>query len=99
MPKRPIRPIGLRTPSKLRLNVTNATGNILRRSCTVGRKEDGMTEKINKLDATLKKLSENTASGRSEPSTEVSEEEYIPSSDLAGDVNCPYCHGLGSLRP
>ena len=57
-----------------------------------------MTEKINKLDATLKKLAEDTASGRSEPSTEVSEEEYIPSSDLAGDVNCPYCHGLGYLR-
>ena len=36
--------------------------------------------------------------GRSEPSTEVSEEEYRTSTGLAGDINCPYCHGLGYLR-
>jgi DNA replication protein DnaC len=57
-----------------------------------------MTEKISKLDATLKKLAEDTASGRSEPSAETSEEEYLTSTSLAGDINCPYCHGLGYLR-
>ncbi len=29
---------------------------------------------------------------------ESSEAEYFISSDLAGDPNCPYCHGLGYLR-
>ena len=24
--------------------------------------------------------------------------DYLPSTDLAGDINCPYCHGLGYLR-
>jgi DNA replication protein DnaC len=57
-----------------------------------------MTEKINKLDATLRKLSENTATGTSEPSPEASEGEYLSPTDLAGDINCPYCHGLGYLR-
>ncbi len=57
-----------------------------------------MTEKISKIDATLKKLVEDTASGKSEPSTEVGEVEYLPSTGLAGDINCPYCHGLGYLR-
>jgi len=57
-----------------------------------------MTEKISKIDATLKKLAEDTASGRSEPSTEIREVDYPHSSDLAGDINCPFCHGLGYLR-
>ncbi|MFZ0533819.1 MAG: ATP-binding protein [Anaerolineales bacterium] len=57
-----------------------------------------MTEKISKIDATLKKLVEDTASGKSEPSTEISEAEFLPSASLAGDINCPYCHGLGYLR-
>ena len=29
---------------------------------------------------------------------ETSEEVYPLSSDLAGDINCPHCHGLGYLR-
>jgi DNA replication protein DnaC len=57
-----------------------------------------MTEKINKLDVTLKKLAENTPNGISEPSSDVSEAEYLTQTDLAGDPNCPYCHGLGYLR-
>jgi DNA replication protein DnaC len=57
-----------------------------------------MTEKISRIDATLKKLAENTVSGKSEPSNEISEVETLPSTDLAGDINCPYCHGLGYLR-
>jgi len=57
-----------------------------------------MTEKISKIDATLKKLVENTESGKSEPSAEVGEVEYLPSTGMAGDINCPYCHGLGYLR-
>jgi len=28
----------------------------------------------------------------------MSEAEYLAPTDLAGDVNCPYCHGLGYLR-
>lgn len=28
----------------------------------------------------------------------MNEEEYLPSTGLAGDINCPYCHGLGYLR-
>ncbi len=28
----------------------------------------------------------------------MSELEHLASTDLAGDVNCPYCHGLGYLR-
>src|SRR4030042_3148504 len=85
-------------PSELQSSATSAIGIILRQSCIVGRKEDVMTEKISKLDATLKKLSEDMVSGKSEPSTEISEEEYLASTDLAGDINCPYCHGLGYLR-
>jgi DNA replication protein DnaC len=57
-----------------------------------------MTEKINRIDATLKKLAENTASGKSEPSTESNGLDYSYSPDLAGDLNCPLCHGLGYLR-
>jgi DNA replication protein DnaC len=57
-----------------------------------------MTEKNSKIDATLKKLAEDTASGRSEPPTEISEVENLPTTYLAGDINCPFCHGLGYLR-
>jgi DNA replication protein DnaC len=57
-----------------------------------------MTEKISRIDSTLKKLAENTESGKNEPSPEVSEAEYYAPTDLAGDINCPYCHGLGYLR-
>lgn len=57
-----------------------------------------MTEKISRIDATLKKLAENTPNGTSEPSPELSEVEYLSPTDLAGDINCPYCHGLGYLR-
>src|SRR4030042_7182005 len=98
MQKIPIRPIGLRMPSELQSSVTSAIGIILRQSYIVGRKEDVMTEKISKLDATLKKLAEDTASGKSEPSTESSEEEYLASTDLTGDINCPYFHVFGYLR-
>ena len=39
-----------------------------------------MTEKINKIDATLRKLAEDTASGKSEPSpSRTSEVEYLSS--------------------
>src|SRR4030067_274208 len=99
MLKKPIRLIGSKMPSVSPLNATSVTGVISMQSFTVGRKEDGMTEKSSKLDATLKKLSENTASGKSEPSTEMSEVEIQLSSSLAGDINCPYCHGSGYLRP
>ncbi|NJD60048.1 MAG: DNA replication protein DnaC [Anaerolineales bacterium] len=57
-----------------------------------------MTEKISKLDETLRKLSENTETGRDEIAEEMDDLNYLSSSDLAGDVNCPYCHGLGYLR-
>jgi DNA replication protein DnaC len=57
-----------------------------------------MTEKISKIDATLKKLAEDTVNGKSEPSPDTSEVDYPHSSDLAGDINCPLCHGLGYLR-
>jgi DNA replication protein DnaC len=57
-----------------------------------------MTEKISRIDATLRKLAEDTASGKSESPIEASEDDYSVSSDLAGDINCPYCHGLGYLR-
>jgi DNA replication protein DnaC len=57
-----------------------------------------MTEKISKIDATLKKLADDTASGKTEPSNETGEGEYPISSGLAGDINCPHCHGLGYLR-
>ncbi|HEX9091532.1 MAG TPA: ATP-binding protein, partial [Anaerolineales bacterium] len=57
-----------------------------------------MTENTSRIDATLKKLSENTANGKSEPSIEISDAEYLQSSNLAGDVNCPICHGLGYVR-
>jgi DNA replication protein DnaC len=57
-----------------------------------------MTEKISKLDETLRKLSENTETGRGEIAEEMDDLNYLSSSNLAGDVNCPYCHGLGYLR-
>ena len=57
-----------------------------------------MTEKSSKIDATLRKLAEDTANGKSDPDTETNEVESSYSSVLAGDVNCPYCHGLGYLR-
>ncbi len=57
-----------------------------------------MTEKSSKIDATLRKLAEDTANGKSDPDTEPNEVESSHSSALAGDVNCPYCHGLGYLR-
>jgi DNA replication protein DnaC len=57
-----------------------------------------MTEKINRIDATLKKLAENTENGKSEPPIEANEIDYSNSYDLAGDINCPLCHGLGYLR-
>ncbi len=37
-------------------------------------------------------------SGKSELPSEISEGESLPTTDLAGDINCPYCHGLGYLR-
>src|SRR4030042_4440803 len=98
MLKRPIRLIGLRMPSALQLNATSETGTILKQSFTAGRKEDVMTEKISRIDATLKKLADDKANGKSEPSMETSEEVFPLSSDLAGDINCPHCHGLGYLR-
>jgi DNA replication protein DnaC len=57
-----------------------------------------MTEKIKRIDATLKKLAEDMPNGTSETSDEMSQEEYYSQTDLAGDPNCPYCHGLGYLR-
>jgi DNA replication protein DnaC len=57
-----------------------------------------MTKKTSKIDATLKKLAEDTASGRSETSQMTGEVEHPYLSDLAGDINCPFCHGLGYLR-
>lgn len=57
-----------------------------------------MTEKIKRIDATLKKLTEDTATGKSDPTAEINEMDYLASTDLAGDPNCPYCHGLGYLR-
>ncbi len=57
-----------------------------------------MTEKTGKIDATLKKLAENTATGKGDPSIEKDKVDYPISSDLLGDINCPYCHGLGYLR-
>ncbi len=57
-----------------------------------------MTEKINRLDETLKKLAAGTESGKGKIDEEMNDLEYLSSGDLAGDVNCPYCHGLGYLR-
>jgi DNA replication protein DnaC len=57
-----------------------------------------MTEKTNRIDATLKKLVEGTPNGTSEPDTGVSQVDYLSTTDLVGDPNCPYCHGLGYLR-
>jgi DNA replication protein DnaC len=57
-----------------------------------------MSEKISKIDATLRKLAEDTATGTGEDSGQVDELEFLSGSDLAGDINCPYCHGLGYLR-
>ena len=36
--------------------------------------------------------------GTSEAAGEVSDVEYFAAANLAGDPNCPYCHGLGYLR-
>src|SRR4030066_1739672 len=57
-----------------------------------------MTKKGSKIDATLKKLAEDTVSGKIESSQESGEVEYPHPSGLAGDINCPFCHGLGYLR-
>jgi DNA replication protein DnaC len=57
-----------------------------------------MTEKINRIEATLKKLAEDTQNGTGESPHEMSELEYLSATDLAGDPKCPYCHGLGYLR-
>ena len=57
-----------------------------------------MTEKINRIDATLKKLAEDTPNGTSDPTGEMNESGYLPGTDLAGDPTCPHCHGLGYLR-
>jgi DNA replication protein DnaC len=57
-----------------------------------------MTKKTSKIDATLKKLAEDTENGRSESSQMTGEVETPYRSDLAGDINCPFCHGLGYLR-
>ena len=37
-------------------------------------------------------------SGKSESAAETNEAEYPSLSGLAGDINCPLCHGLGYLR-
>src|SRR5512139_157036 len=97
MQKKPIRPIGLKMRSALQWNATDAAGIIFKQSFSAGRKEDVMTEKINRIDATLRKLAEDTVSGKSESSPEMNEVEYLDSG-LAGDPNCPICHGLGYLR-
>jgi DNA replication protein DnaC len=57
-----------------------------------------MTGKTSKIDATLKKLAEDTGSGKSETSEAAEEVEYPQFYGLAGDINCPFCHGLGYLR-
>jgi DNA replication protein DnaC len=57
-----------------------------------------MTEKTGKIDATLKKLVEGMPNGTSETGSEMSQVEYLSTTDLVGDPNCPYCHGLGYLR-
>jgi DNA replication protein DnaC len=60
--------------------------------------EDVMTEKISRIDITLKKLGENIENGKNEPPDAMSSLDYLASATLAGDINCPYCHGLGYLR-
>ena len=57
-----------------------------------------MTEKISRIDTTLRKLGENIENGRNDPLAEMNELEYLSSAEMAGDVDCPYCHGLGYLR-
>ena len=57
-----------------------------------------MTEKISRIDTTLKKLGENIESGKSELADEMNVLDELVTAYLAGDVNCPYCHGLGYLR-
>ena len=57
-----------------------------------------MSEKSSKIDATLRKLAENTATGIGEAPGEMDDVEFLSGSDLAGDPNCPFCHGLGYLR-
>jgi DNA replication protein DnaC len=57
-----------------------------------------MTEKISRIEATLKKLAEDTQNGTGEEGKDMNGLEYISATDLAGDPNCPFCHGLGYLR-
>ncbi len=57
-----------------------------------------MTEKKSRIDATLKKLVEGTSIGKNESAEELLDEQYLKSTGLVGDPNCPYCHGLGYLR-
>jgi DNA replication protein DnaC len=56
-----------------------------------------MTKK-SKIDATLKKLAEDTKSGKNESPLDSQALELSYQTDLAGDPNCPICHGLGYLR-
>jgi DNA replication protein DnaC len=57
-----------------------------------------MTKKSSKIDATLKKLADDTASGKIESSADDHVLDLTYHTDLAGDPNCPICHGLGYLR-
>jgi DNA replication protein DnaC len=57
-----------------------------------------MTEKINRIDATLKKLAGDTQNGTNKSLPDINNTEYYLPTDLTGDINCPYCHGLGYLR-
>jgi DNA replication protein DnaC len=57
-----------------------------------------MTEKINRIGETMKKLAEDTVIGKSDLPEANDEEEYSFPADMAGDINCPLCHGLGYLR-
>ncbi|MBN2148436.1 MAG: ATP-binding protein [Anaerolineales bacterium] len=53
-------------------------------------------QKASKIDETLRKLASATLSGTR--SDAVPPETTPASHNLAGDPNCPYCHGLGYLR-
>jgi DNA replication protein DnaC len=57
-----------------------------------------MTEKISKIDVTLKKLAEDTQNGINNQSSDDESKINYHSSYLAGDINCPICHGLGYTR-
>lgn len=46
----------------------------------------------------MKKLAENTGSGNNESSSDMSDTKSLNHSNLAGDVDCPICHGLGYVR-